>query len=44
MSYSTITHALVSYVEGHLANMSVSEMAKTLVFQRSICGSYFTSM
>lgn len=32
MSYSTTTHALVSYVEGHLADMSVTEMANSFGF------------
>ena len=36
MSYSTITHALVNYVESHLENMNLKEMAKSLDFQRHI--------
>lgn len=32
MSYSTITHALVNYVECHLENMNLGEMAKSFGF------------
>jgi AraC family transcriptional regulator len=32
MSYSAITHALINYVEGHLENMNLGEMAKSFGF------------
>lgn len=32
MSYSTITHALINYVECHLENMNLREMAKSFGF------------
>lgn len=32
MSYSTITHALINYVECHLENMNLGEMAKSFGF------------
>lgn len=32
MSYSTITHALVNYVESHLENMNLKEMAESFGF------------
>ena len=35
MSYSAITHALVNYVEGHLENMNLREMAKSFGFSET---------
>ncbi len=35
MSYSTITHALVNYVESHLTNMSVTEMPESFGFSET---------
>lgn len=35
MSYSTITHALINYVESHLTNMNVTEMAKSFGFSET---------
>lgn len=35
MSYSAITHALVNYVESHLENMNLKEMAKSFGFSET---------
>lgn len=35
MSYSTITHALVNYVESHLSDMNITEMAESFGFSET---------
>lgn len=35
MSYSTIAHALINYVESHLTNMNVTEMAESFGFSET---------
>lgn len=35
MSYSTMAHALISYVEGHLKNLNIREMSKSFGFSES---------